>query len=225
MAAFRFYNLSRCGPDVQLSNGGRTVSKTADSHSLVLTGPTIHDGSATAIFNLDSAPTGSGNSFGVFFSDTPLDGDVYDEHGRCALGVSSDAGGCARMVTDGVPSEVRPALGWAQGDKVEVGVTFESASVARVTFRFKGAVESSLLEVPPCGLCFGAGVFLNGNAFTLLSAGGPGVEEKEEEPAAPEVGGSEEASGKAGEASPAKSPSQQDERRPLAGPVLKRSQQ
>ena len=63
-------------------------------------------------------------------------------------------------------------MGWSSGATVDVAVAFESATAARVSLRFRGREETRLLRaVPPCGLCFGVGLYHSFHGVELLEHG------------------------------------------------------
>ena len=60
---------------------------------------------------------------------------------------------------------------WKLHDTIEVAVSFESSTAARVTFSFKGRTLTHQLEgVPACGLCFGAGLQRKHDGATLVAS-------------------------------------------------------
>ena len=136
--------------------------------------PAVHEGVERGTFRLDHAP-GWEVALGVYPADSPLDLELCfphaDDHRRCALALNGSHGGSAWVkCCHGEHSPLATGLRWAEGDTVEVEISFESATTARVDFRFKGVHETRVLpDVPACGLCFGAGLCGRGDGVTLES--------------------------------------------------------
>ena len=127
------------------------------------------------VIRLDFEPSGY-EAIGLFpatsADTTAASGSVLAQQAACALVVGSAMSG-HRIACDGELGDVskEEGLRWAAGDTIEVGVAFESASVARVSLRFKHRTVSRLLQsVPACGLAFGVALAEAGHGVTLLGA-------------------------------------------------------
>jgi len=170
-----------CGPGLQLVNDGNEVRLTEDlleanGGAFALAGPMLRSGSARATFRLnlteeDCATCGL-FQLGVFPADQKLDDDNCSADGkRCVLLVDG-GGGRAVMQCDGVDreSDIKDGLDWSRGDTIEVRVAFD-AGAATVTFRGKGRTwNTTLRDVPACGLRFGAGLCIEDTGITLVAS-------------------------------------------------------
>jgi len=160
---------------MKLFDGGLSVRNTATKATTSLASPVMKSGTASATFRLQFKGF-FGHVVGVFPATQKLDVDANASTHESAtlwvgyLGRSTDDGGYAQLVCDGMRSErvTGLELDW-QNSELRVDVVFVEWYTARVTFSGRNKTwEATLRGVPACGLRFGVGMGGEGDSVTLV---------------------------------------------------------
>ena len=186
---------SRLGPGLHATNSGRSVRKLNSSNSFAMSDSVFHNGEASCTFQVDYDTCSSySDIFGVFSATTGLSSTVaskpeYAEYrvGSISARFAYDGGHLSRRYgaavqllhqtvsidSPGGASQtiISHSMPFRRGDTITVSLAFLTPVTAQIEFRFKGHTIRRRLEgIPPCGLCWGAGLYREGHGVSLVAS-------------------------------------------------------